>query len=210
MNRTQTSMLVAGFVVVGIFRHEACNAQAVPDHAAASPVSSGGPHDFDFEFGDWQVHHHTKRDGRWIDFEGTSSTRVLIDGSAHVEENKFLRPAGVSYGIAMRAYDPKTRLWAIWWVDGRDPHGALDPPMKGQFVDGVGTFYSDSVVNGKTTRTRFIWSHITASSARWEQALSSDLGKTWDTNWVMQFTRSLQSAKWCRSCGAGELALRRP
>jgi len=69
------------------------------------------------------------------------------------------------------------------------PHGALDPPVKGRFVNGVGLFYSDSVINGKTIRTRFTWSTITPTAARWEQAYSSDAGKTWETNWVMQFTR---------------------
>jgi hypothetical protein len=28
-----------------------------------------------------------------------------------------------------------------------------------------------------------------AESARWEQAMSSDLGKTWDTHRVMEFSR---------------------
>jgi hypothetical protein len=166
------------------------HAQASP-HAepAALAQPQGGPHDFDFEFGKWRVHHRVKRDGKWTDFEGTCADRELIDGSANVEEHTFLRNAGTSYGIAVRAYDAKTAQWAIWWIDGRDPHAALDPPVKGRFTDGVGTFSSDSVVDGKTIRTRYIWSRITAKSARWEQAMSKDLGKTWDTNWVMEFRR---------------------
>jgi len=36
---------------------------------------------------------------------------------------------------------------------------------------------------------RFIWSQITASSARWDQSSSEDAGKTWDTNWIMEFRR---------------------
>jgi hypothetical protein len=28
-----------------------------------------------------------------------------------------------------------------------------------------------------------------AGAGRWEQAFSADGGKTWETNWIMQFTR---------------------
>jgi hypothetical protein len=158
--------------------------------AGASANENPGANDFDFEFGTWRVHHRMKRpSGEWIEFEGTSSDRGLNDGSANVEENTFFRPTGNTQGIALRAFDKKTGLWAIWWVDSRDPHAPLDPPVKGRFVNGVGTFESDSIVNGKPQRTRFIWSHITRTSARWEQAFSDDNGKTWDTNWVMEFKR---------------------
>jgi len=158
---------------------------------ASVPGEVGGAHDFDFEFGNWHVHHRLERpSGEWVEFEGTSSDRALNDGSANVEENTFHRPTGDTQGIALRTFDRKTGLWAIWWVDSRDPHGALDPPVKGRFVNGIGTFYSDDVVDGKPRRTRFIWSHITSASARWEQAFSLDDGKTWDTNWVMEFKRA--------------------
>jgi hypothetical protein len=160
-----------------------------PKPEPKADVTASGMHDFDFEFGNWRVHHRVKRNGNWIEFEGTSSDRGLIDGSSNVEENTFHRPTGDTHGIALRAYDSKTGQWAIWWVDSRDPHAALDPPVKGRFVDGVGTFYSDGVVNGKPTRTRFIWSQITKTSARWEQAFSQDDGQSWDTNWVMEFRR---------------------
>ena len=152
-----------------------------------------GAHDFDFEVGEWRVHHRIMRPDRsapWLEFDGTCRNRALIDGSANVEEHTFNKPTGVTYGIAMRAYDAKTAQWAIWWVDSRDPHGALDPPVKGRFENGVGTFYSDGMLDGKPMRTRFIWSHITATSAHWEQAYSLDAGKTWETNWIMEFQRA--------------------
>ncbi|MEU6202707.1 hypothetical protein ABZ814_03840 [Micromonospora musae] len=63
------------------------------------------------------------------------------------------------------------------------------PPLVGRFVDGVGTFYADDVDEGRPIRCRFIWSEITATSARWEQAFSIDDGRTWETNWIMEFTR---------------------
>jgi hypothetical protein len=160
--------------------------------APSSGTLRSGIHDFDFEFGEWRVHHRVKRtDGSgWLAFEGTCRDRGLNDGSVNVEENTFQRPSGLSYGTALRAYDPKSAQWAIWWVDGRDPHGAMDPPVKGRFENGVGAFYSDSVIDGKPIRTRYLWSHITATSARWEQAYSGDGGKTWETNWIMDFQRT--------------------
>ncbi|MGH9885844.1 MAG: DUF1579 domain-containing protein [bacterium] len=188
-----TALLVIVLVlvfVISLGAHGDARAQASPHKASAVLAQpDGGPHDFDFELGKWRVHHRIKRDGRWVELEGTCTDRGLVDGSANVEEHTFVRPAGTSFGVAMRAYDARTRQWAIWWIDGRDPHAALDPPVKGRFTGGTGTFYSDSVVDGKTIRTRYVWSRITAKSARWEQAMSSDLGKTWDTNWVMEFSR---------------------
>jgi hypothetical protein len=149
-----------------------------------------GAHDFDFEFGEWTVHHRVQRpSGEWIEFDGTSDTRPILNGLGNVEENLFHRPQGDSRGVAIRAYDPVTATWAIWWIDSRAPHGALDPPVKGRFENGVGNFYADGDINGKPARTRFTWSQITKTSARWEQAFSFDAGKTWETNWVMVFKR---------------------
>lgn len=162
--------------------------------APGSPTSSPavGLHDFDFQFGEWRVHHRIKRpvdSGTWQEFEGTCTVGPLMDGAGNVEDHMFQRPAGVTRAMGLRAYDPRTAKWSIWWVDGRDPSGALDPPMRGAFENGVGTFYWDGMVEGKPIRTRFIWSQITAHSARWEQAYSGDAGKTWETNWIMEFRR---------------------
>lgn len=157
----------------------------------ASPIRTDGLHGFDFEVGSWSVRHRTKRpSGEWIEFDGTCVNRPLIGGQANVEEHSFNRPIGVSHGIALRAYDPTTDLWAIWWVDSRLPHLPLDPPVRGRFEDGVGEFFSDSLMDGVMTRTRFVWSHLTASSARWEQAFSTDDVASWDVNWVMTFERT--------------------
>jgi hypothetical protein len=189
MNRNAATRLMS---VAVLFVAASCVDAAEPARKASEPRSEpSGAHGFDFEFGNWRVHHRLKRPtGEWMEFEGTSSDRPLNDGSANVEENTFHRPSGDTQGIALRTFDSKTGSWAIWWVDSRDPHAALDPPVKGRFVDGVGTFYSDGIVNGKPQRTRYIWSHITPTSARWEQAFSQDEGATWDTNWIMEFQRA--------------------
>lgn len=161
-----------------------------PATAAAGDLS--GLHDFDFEVGTWRVRHRVKRadEPRWREFTGTCNMRTLMAGAANVEEHRFDRPTGSTYGVALRAYDAKTAEWAIWWVDSRVPHGPVDPPAKGRFKNGVGTFYSDVMLDGKPLRTRLVWSHITPTSARWEQANSYDGGKTWEPNWTMEFQRT--------------------
>jgi hypothetical protein len=154
-----------------------------------------GLHDFDFLVGNWQVHHR-KLKGRlthshtWDEFEGTLSMRKLMDGYANVDDNVFNTPEGAYRGVGLRSYDPKTAQWAIWWLDGRSPFGDLDPPVKGHFVNGVGTFYAQDTLRGKPVRVRFVWSNITKTTARWEQAYSADGGKTWEINWTMDFKRA--------------------
>jgi hypothetical protein len=159
--------------------------------ASVDSARAQGMHDFDFEFGEWRVHHRVKRPDNqpWLEFDGTCTTRSLMDGAANVEEHRFTKPNGVTYGVAIRLFDAKTHQWAIWWVDSRYPLNPLDPPVVGRFENGVGTFYSDSTLDGKPTRIRLIWSQITPTSAHWEQAYSSDAGKTWETNWIMDLQR---------------------
>ena len=174
---------------------------AAPASATQDPPKPGGDvnlaglHDFDFLQGNWRVHHKRLKERlannhEWIEFEGTCSMRPLMDGYGNVDDNVMNMPEGAYKGVGLRAYDPKTGLWAIWWVDSRMPHNPLDPPVKGTFVNGVGTFYSDDTLRGKTIRVRYTWSNITTDSARWEQAFSPDAGKTWEVNWVMDFVRA--------------------
>src|SRR5690242_2289256 len=78
--------------------------------------------------------------------------------------------------------------WSIYWTDsGR---GVFDPPVVGRFTEGVGVFEGDDRHDGVPVRVRFIWSHDTPRTARWEQAFSADGGATWETNWIMSFTRA--------------------
>lgn len=151
-----------------------------------------GIRDFDFMVGDWNVQHHRTDPGtnQWLAFYGTSSTRASLGGAGNVEDNVIELPSGTYRAKAIRAFDPETKSWAIWWVDGRNPHGKLDPPVIGCFEDGVGTFYCDDTIGGKPTRVRFTWVFRAPDSARWEQAFSMDAGASWDTNWTMEFSRA--------------------
>ena len=75
-----------------------------------SPATSPASDDFDFLMGEWRVRHRIMRplqDGQWSEFEGDCSERPLMGGRGNVEEHRFERPTGVTYGVAVRAYDPR-------------------------------------------------------------------------------------------------------
>lgn len=161
---------------------------------ASQNANLAGLHDFDFLVGQWQVHHRRLKERlanshEWIEFNGTLNTRQLMNGWANMGDNVFNAPGGDVRGVSLRSYDSKTGEWAVWWLDARNPT-SLDPPIKGHFENGVGTFLADDTFGGKPIRVRVTWSHITPTSARWEQAFSPDGGTTWETNWISDFQRA--------------------
>jgi hypothetical protein len=145
--------------------------------------------DFDFIFGDWDVAHrklkarHVGSDD-WDTFASTSRCEPRLGGVGNVEE--VCCPDRGWSGMALRLFDPEQQLWSIWWADSRD--GRLQPPVSGRFVDGRGVFEGDDENQGRPIRARFIWT-VDDRAPRWEQAFSLDGGATWETNWIMDFSR---------------------
>jgi hypothetical protein len=150
-------------------------------------------HDFDFFFGRWDVAHRRLKerltgDARWETFGGSCDTRPVMGGQGNMDDNVLELPAGTYRAVTLRTFDPQSGLWSIWWVDART--SGIEPPVRGGFEDGVGTFYGDDILRGEPVRVRFTWSDITPASAHWAQALSVDGGETWETNWEMRFSRA--------------------
>jgi len=154
-------------------------------------------HDFDFLFGRWHVAHRRLRRRLagctdWDLFAGSSEARPLLAGNGNVDDNVIELPAdlGGPYRAAtLRAFDPRSERWSIWWLDGRWPD-RIDVPMVGRFgAEGNGLFLADELFEGKPIRVRFLWLNTRGASPRWEQAFSADQGASWETNWEMDFTR---------------------
>jgi hypothetical protein len=146
--------------------------------------------DFDFLVGSWNVVSR-RRASRlagcddWEEAPASSTCWRAFDGMANIDEFVF---SGGKRGLTLRLFDRATAEWSIYWaVNGRS---TLDPPVVGRFTDGRGLFYGDDTHEGTPVRVRFIWSEITANSARWEQAFSADGETTWEVNWIMEFTRA--------------------
>ena len=155
--------------------------------AAAVPLG-----DFSFEYGTWNVRHRKLRkrlaaSRDWYEFAGTTTVGPLMGGLGNYEDNVLHDPAGSYRAAALRRLDPKTGSWSIWWWDER--FGDVDPPVTGRFANGAGTFFGDSVLEEKPIRVRYIWDMPAPDAPRWQQAFSDDGGRTWETNWVMEFRR---------------------
>ena len=52
-----------------------------------------------------------------------------------------------------------------------------------------GESFGDEEIDDKRLLCRFLWSREKSGSPRWEQAFSADGDNTWETNWIMTFTR---------------------
>lgn len=163
--------------------------------SAAHPVTEAQDHqqDFDFEFGRWKVHlrrlvHPLSGSQEWVEYDGTSVVRKVWNGAANLGEFNVNGKAGHIEGISLRLYRPDSHNWSIYWANRK--YGDLTvPPMVGEFRNGRGEFYDHETFQGKPITVRFIFSEITPSSFRLEQAFSPDGGKTWEPNWISTFTR---------------------
>lgn len=166
--------------------------------AAQQSVSDkrDGQHDFDFLVGTWKF--HLKRLKRrlvgsteWVELDGTTVCRKVLDGRGEVEEVNVESADKQTHiqGLALRLYNPESRQWSIYWANGAD--GILEQnPMVGQFANnGRGEFYNQQVYDGRAIYARFLWSGVTTSSPHFEQAFSTDGGKTWETNWITDQTK---------------------
>lgn len=162
--------------------------------ATAAPDARDGSHDFDFLHGRWRVHHRRLRrplsgSAEWYEFDGTCIERPLWGGRANIEEVHATLPDGTPLrGLALRLYVPARRCWTIHWSNGAT--GTLDAPMIGAFLNGIGVFHGEDEYERRTVLLRFHWRSLGPDAARWEQAFSDDDGRTWETNWIMDFTRT--------------------
>jgi hypothetical protein len=163
----------------------------VPQTAAAKQDHA---HDFDFlHGGKWNIHNKRLKlrlQGctEWDEFSATASARPILNGFGNEEE--FRTDFWPHFaGMAFRFYNPITETWAIYWADSRGI-GVLEPPVKGRIEGDRGIFVGEDFLNGRPIIVHYIWSRVNTASPRWEQAFSGDGGKTWETNWIMDFTRA--------------------
>jgi hypothetical protein len=176
-------ILVAGLSALLLFGTVGSGAAAT-----APPTVTDGQRDFDWELGTWRTSVQVLADplsetpDEWLQFDGTSDVRPLMDRRANVVELDVSGPSGRIEGMNLRLYEPQAGRWSSTFVSMRN--GVLTPSVYGGFRDGVGTFYGDDELNGKPITVRFLIFRHGPDKARFEQAFSADGGTTWETNWI--------------------------
>ena len=182
--------------------------------SAAPATELPGRHGFDFMLGSWKSHfrllrHPLTGSKEWIAFDGTNmwvtnqnssnvtklSPSGTILGTFAMDEGVLFRTSGPEHSITVRVYNQKADEWSIYF--GTDAGGALAlPATVGKFDEhDVGRFYDREPYHGKPIVVRYLWTHSSPNECHYEQAFSSDNGKTWETNWISDMTRVSQASR---------------
>jgi hypothetical protein len=149
----------------------------------ASATSS--QHDFDFLVGKWvlkdkKLKSRLTNSNEWIAFESTVEMQKLLNGIGNMDIYRTMVDGKPFEGVALRLFNPKTRLWSIYWADSNV--GVMDPPVVGSFDGNIGRFYCRDKYKGKDIVVVFIWDKTDPENPVWSQAFSPDNGKTWEVN----------------------------
>jgi hypothetical protein len=157
----------------------------------AAAKERDGQHDFDWDVGAWKVHmkrllHPLTGSTTWAEYQGTDVVRKVWDGRANLGEVEVDGPAGHLELLTLRLYNPQAHQWSINIASSAA--GSLAPPAIGEFKDGRAEFYDQEPYNGKTILVRLGISDITKDSCRFDQAFSTDGGRTWEVNLIVTET----------------------
>ncbi len=149
---------------------------------------SGRPGDFDFLTRIHTVTHRKLRErlrscNEWDSASGSYRGYSLANGAVSVDEMDL--PAPGVRGCSIRNLDVAAARWSIHWTTSSS--GKLFPPVHGGFYGDRGEFFGNDVEVGVPVVARYVWSNCWTDRPRWEQAFSTDGGRTWEPNWIMEF-----------------------
>ncbi|MET0637567.1 MAG: hypothetical protein ABWZ25_16170 [Chitinophagaceae bacterium] len=156
----------------------------------ASPTSSNL--DFDFFEGKWKLlNKKLKRRldncTEWTEFESTQEMYRVLNGIGNIDNYLATFDGAPFEGMTVRLFNPKTRLWSIYWADSNE--GILQPAVLGSFDNNVAHFFTKDTFNEKEILVMFRWDVRDKENPIWSQAFSPDNGETWEWNWFMYFSR---------------------
>lgn len=140
---------------------------------------------FDFWVGEWDVVNRLRNaDGTWEESRSRAQIRSVLDGRVIVEHWNGRVRKGPTIGFSARTFDPDLGRWVLllnWPGTAAGSFGSL----QGNFRHGRGEFLSGQAPN----LTRYTFCDTTATSLRWDSAVTKDGGASWATNWIMEWTR---------------------
>jgi hypothetical protein len=149
------------------------------------PSATSSQNDFDYLMGNWvlkdrKLKSRLTNSTEWIEFESTVEMRKLLNGIGNMDIYRTMVDGKPFEGVALRLFNPKTKLWSIYWADSNA--GVMDPPVVGSFDGNIGRFYAKDKFKGKDIIVVFHWDKTDPEKPVWSQAFSPDNGKTWEVN----------------------------
>jgi len=149
------------------------------------PSATSSQSDFDFLVGKWKLKDKKLKsrltnNSEWIEFESTVEMTKLLNGIGNLDVYRTNVGGKPFEGVALRLFNPKTKLWSIYWADSNI--GVMDPPVVGSFEGNIGKFYCTDKFKGIDIIVLFHWDKTDPDSPVWSQAFSTDNGKTWEWN----------------------------
>lgn len=164
-----------------------------PMELKIEPSATSSQNDFNFLVGKWKVQNRKLKvrlnnSHAWDEFESELHMKKALNGMGNVE-NYYASFDGKPFeGLAVRLFNPQTRLRTIYWMDTNgmmmDQH-----PVTGSFERGVGKFYAHDTFDGKEILVIYQWDATNLKQPIWSQAFSLDNGKTWEWNWEMRLSK---------------------
>ncbi|MGS2762736.1 hypothetical protein [Sinomicrobium sp. M5D2P9] len=165
-----------------------------------TPSETSSQHDFDFFEGNWKIHNkklktRLNNSTEWIEYDGTNKDKKILNGIGHTNNNRSVIDGKAYEGIGLTLFNPKTKLWSIYWASSKNGVLDKDNPVVGSFEGNIGTFYARDTFNGKPVIVMARWDKTDPDKAIWSQAFSEDNGKTWEWNWYMYEDRVVENEK---------------
>jgi hypothetical protein len=162
-------------LIVGVLLSISALAQGL-DVEYVHPATEGldPARQFDFWVGEWDINNKSKRGDDWVEWPSQAIIEGAAGGDAIVEFWNSLEPSADIVGFSMRWYDQEADECRM-----------------------IGTLEGDAIVlfppgfkeEGRQQGARFLFSKVTPTSLQWHQEVTADGGETWDTTWIMEWTR---------------------
>ena len=146
------------------------------------PCSSDEAKQFDFWVGAWDL--------EWTDAKGQKqkgTNRInKILGGCVIEENFSTGGPQPYLGKSHSLFDIRSGLWKQTWVDS----GGSYIDLTGEFKEGKMTLRREGTdPKGNKLLFRMVYSNIKSDSFLWDWESSADGGKTWKTNWQINYKK---------------------
>jgi hypothetical protein len=174
-------------------QHEAPSAFALLSDGklAITPSETSSQHDFDYLVGKWKIRNRTLKEpltGRddWTEFDATQELCPILLGLGNFDIFHTELDGKSFEGLTVRLFDPKTRLWTIYWADSNAMK--LDDGKVGSFDGDEGDFFGREVIAGNAVIVRFHWDKSNPKAPIYSRAFSADGGRTWQWNWYSNFS----------------------